>query len=65
MKLRIISNGSIFKPQYKKSCYPFWITFQRPVDPDNKDFGGDVTFYTKQEAQKFIDSKKTKSWAVV
>ena len=65
MKLRIISNGSIFKPQYKKWFHPFWITFQRPEDLDNKDFGGDVTFETKQEAQDFLDSKKTKIWVRV
>lgn len=62
MKYRIMTNGQEYKVQFKKWYYLFWLTVQRPEDLDNKDFGGDKTFKTKEEAQAYIDSKQPDQW---
>lgn len=63
MKFRIITNQSYFKVQYRK--WLMWFTVQEPEDLDNKYFGGDKCFDTKDQAQTYIDSKTPKAWTEV
>lgn len=52
-RFRIISDGVYFKVQKRVFLF-FGATVQRPEDLDNKDFGGDKSFSSKAEAQKYI-----------
>ena len=61
---RIISNGDSFKIQ-KRVLLFFWITIQRPENLDNKDFGGDLSFSSKEEAKNHIRNIEEKPWVVV
>lgn len=61
---RIISNGRDFKVQ-KRVLFFFWQTVQRPEDLDNKDFGGDKSFDSKEQAEMYIAQQTPKKWEVV
>lgn len=57
MKFRIMERRQTFKIQYS-TWGLFWKTLQRPEDLDNKDFGGDRTFSSFEEAEKFLEQTK-------
>lgn len=59
MKCRVITNGSYFKVQYRVWWF-IWNTFE-----SHQDWGGDLCFKTKEEAQAFAASKKEARWTVV
>lgn len=62
---RIITDGHKFKVQ-TRFLLIFWRTVQRPEDLDNKDFGGDMSFNSKKEAEQYISNKLTnKKWRVI
>lgn len=66
MNYRIITDSHRFKVQYRQWWNPIWLTIQRPEDLDNKDFGGDKSFSSKAEAQKYMDDQVNKNkWTVV
>ena len=61
---RIISNGRDFKVQ-KRVLFFFWQNVQRPEELDNKDFGGDKSFDSKEHAELYIAQHTPKKWEVV
>lgn len=65
MKYRVITDGHRFKVQERSLLWPFWSTVQRPEDLDNKDFGGDKCFDTKEKADAYIKEKTPRVWKEV
>ena len=63
-KFRIVGNGQDYKVQKRVFLF-FWATEQRPEDLDNKDFGGPITFNSKEQAQKYIESQIEIEYKVV
>jgi len=62
-KFKIITNGEKFKVQERILPFlPLWKTVQRPENLNSKDFGGDKSFNSKEEAQNYIDEKNKKQW---
>jgi hypothetical protein len=62
-QFRITTNGISYQVQ-KRVLFLFWVNMQRPENLNEKDFGGDVIFFSYEEAEEYIKRLCPPDWVV-